>query len=251
MASSRSSNRTILGVDFFQGTVGQAVNRMKDGGLLVVPAAPALKDIDTREGYRRALLNADLVLADSAFMVLIWNRLQNDSITRISGLEYLHALLQQPEMRRSGDCVWVMPDPESAERNWAWLKEQGIFIPRDHLYVAPLYGEVICDEALLGMLERLKPKNVIVTIGGGTQERLGYYLKTRLSYLPAIHCIGAAIAFLSGAQVRIPMWADRMYLGWLFRSLSEPGRYIPRYWGARKLLGLMRRYRERLPISSV
>jgi UDP-N-acetyl-D-mannosaminuronic acid transferase (WecB/TagA/CpsF family) len=65
--------------------------------------------------------------------------------------------------------------------------------------------------------------------------------------VPAIHCIGAAIAFLSGDQVQIPMWADKFYMGWLFRSISEPKRYVPRYWDARKLLRLMMRYRDQLP----
>jgi UDP-N-acetyl-D-mannosaminuronic acid transferase (WecB/TagA/CpsF family) len=88
---------------------------------------------------------------------------------------------------------------------------------------------------------------VIVTIGGGNQERLGLYLKRHLAYRPAIHCIGAAIAFLSGDQVHIPVWADRFYLGWLYRCLSEPKRYVPRYWNARKLLTLMLRYRSELP----
>ena len=62
---------TILGVRFFNGTVEDAVERMDRGGLLVVPAAPALKDIDRNPGYREALLNADLCITDSAFMVLI------------------------------------------------------------------------------------------------------------------------------------------------------------------------------------
>jgi UDP-N-acetyl-D-mannosaminuronic acid transferase (WecB/TagA/CpsF family) len=110
-----------------------------------------------------------------------------------------------------------------------------------------MYGKEIEDVRLLDMLERLRPQHVIVTVGGGTQERLGLYLKRRQTYRPAIHCIGAAIAFLSGDQVKIPMWADKIYLGWLFRSVSEPARYVPRYWGARKLLALMRRSRERLP----
>jgi hypothetical protein len=36
----------ILGIDFFQGTAAEAVDRMgAEGGLLVVPAAPALKDM--------------------------------------------------------------------------------------------------------------------------------------------------------------------------------------------------------------
>ena len=103
------------------------------------------------------------------------------------------------------------------------------------------------DPALLDRLDLLRPQHVIATIGGGTQERLGLYLKRNLSYLPAIHCIGAAIAFLSGDQVYIPVWADKLYLGWLFRSVAEPRRYIPRYWAARKLFMLMIRYRDDLP----
>ena len=55
-----------------------------------------------------------------------------------------------------------------------------------------------------------------------TQERLGLYLKQRLSYRPAIHCIGAAIGFLSGDQVYIPVWADALGMGWLYRTLADP-----------------------------
>ena len=54
-------------------------------GLLVVPAAPALKDLGTKASYREALVNADLAITDSAYMVMVWNRLQHDSIRRLSG----------------------------------------------------------------------------------------------------------------------------------------------------------------------
>jgi UDP-N-acetyl-D-mannosaminuronic acid transferase (WecB/TagA/CpsF family) len=248
-------HRTILGIDFFQGTARQAVERMKSGGLLVVPAAPALKDMETNAGYREALLEADMALTDSAFMVIVWNRLQGDSIRRLSGLEYLRELLVQPEVREPGNCVWIMASPASTEKNLAWLKGQGIAVPGECVYSAPIYGtgseDQIADAALLSLLERVKPQHIVVTLGGGTQERLGLYLKRNLSYRPAIHCIGAAIAFLSGDQVRIPVWADKYYLGWLFRSISEPKRYGPRYWEARKLFILLRRYRERLPAAPV
>lgn len=90
-------------------------------------------------------------------------------------------------------------------------------------------------------------ERVTSTVGGGTQERLGLYLKSHLTYLPAIHCIGAAIAFLSGDQVHMPEWADRFYLGWLFRCLSSPQRYVPRYWSAMQFVPLLWRYRSRLP----
>lgn len=238
---------TILGVRFFNGTVEDAVERMEQGGLLVVPAAPALKDIDRNAGYREALLNADLCITDSAFMVLIWNRISKQKIHRLSGLKYLRELLLREDAHRPGNVVWIMAGPSSAQKNLEWLREQGIEVPQDCVYLAPMYGSEIEDPALLAMLEKLQPQHVVVTVGGGTQERLGLYIKQRLSYRPAIHCIGAAIAFLSGDQVGIPVWADKLYLGWLFRTIADPKRFGPRYWEARKLLNLMVRYRDRLP----
>jgi UDP-N-acetyl-D-mannosaminuronic acid transferase (WecB/TagA/CpsF family) len=182
-------------------------------------------------------------------MVMVWNWLQHDSIRRLSGLEYLCELLKQPEVRQSGNVLWIMASAQSAERNLAWLGEQGIGVPEGYVYLAPMYSEQeIYDPELLERIERIRPKHIILTLGGGTQERVGLYLKRNLNYRPSIHCIGAAIAFLSGDQVRIPMWADRSYLGWLYRSISEPRRYMPRYWNARKLLYLLIRYRERLPV---
>jgi UDP-N-acetyl-D-mannosaminuronic acid transferase (WecB/TagA/CpsF family) len=249
MLNTLATTHRILGIDFFDGSAKEAIEIMRtNGGLLVVPAAPALKDLDQSRDYRESLLNADLAITDSAFMVLIWNRLQSVPIKRLSGLEYLRELLLEPDVRQPGNTLWIMASPVSAKRNLDWLAGQGITIPDDHIYMAPMYGSApIDDPALIECLDRLRPQHVIITIGGGTQERLGLYLKRKLSYRPAIHCIGAAIAFLSGDQVHIPVWADKYYLGWLLRSLAEPKRYIPRYWDARKLLALMLRHRSRLP----
>lgn len=246
-SSQAGSFERILGIPFFTGTATAAINRLRSGGLLVVPAAPALKDLDRNPGYREALLNADLVIPDSAFMVMIWNRIGSHRLRRLSGLEYLVELLREESVRQPGNTLWIMAGPESAQRNLAWLAEQGMAVSAAMSYLAPHYGAEIDDPDLLKRMHTLRPAHVIVTIGGGNQERLGFYLKRNLDYLPAIHCIGAAIAFLSGDQVRIPMWADRAYLGWLFRSFSHPTRFFPRYWEARKLLSLMRRHGSELP----
>ncbi|HEX3941489.1 MAG TPA: WecB/TagA/CpsF family glycosyltransferase, partial [Acidobacteriaceae bacterium] len=242
--------RSILGIKFFVGDATQAVNRMKEGGLLVVPAAPALKNLPHDLAYRNALLEADLVIADSAFMVLIWNYLQKDSIRRVSGLEYLTALLKHPSLHDPHESFWIMPSEDSAHVNCQWLQEQGIALSPEDMYVAPLYGKAIQDPALLERIHGRRPRHIVVAIGGGTQERLGLYLRQELDYSPSIHCVGAAIAFLSGDQVHIPVWADRMYLGWLFRCLSNPRQYLPRYWDARKLLALMVRHGSSLPGSA-
>lgn len=244
------TERQILGLRFYAGDVDGAIDRISHGGLLVVPAAPALKDIVSNPHYREALVNADLAITDSALMVMIWNILQRDSIQRLSGLKYLQQLLLRADVREPGKTLWVMAGATSARNNLGWLAEQGIVVPTECVYEAPMYGKEIDDPVLIDRLKSLRVSHVVITIGGGTQERLGLYLKRNLDYLPAIHCIGAAIAFLSGDQVKIPGWADRFYLGWLFRCLSAPGRYVPRYWSALNLIPLMWRYRDQLPPGS-
>lgn len=245
-----SEFRQILGIQFFVGGVQRAIELLKPGGLLVVPAAPALKNLPDDHGYREALLEADLAIADSALMVMVWNLLQKDNIHRLSGLKYLRELLSRSDVRDAGGSFWIMPTPASSDRNLSWLRHQGIEVSMKDVYLAPMYGATIEDEALLTQIRRRQPRHVIIALGGGTQERLGLYLKRNLAPMPSIHCIGAAIAFLSGDQVKIPTWADRCYCGWLFRCLSEPRRYVPRYWSATKLIGLMIRYREGLPLSA-
>ena len=237
----------ILGVDFFCGTARQTIDRMKQGGLLVVPAAPALKDLPDNSDYRDALLNADLAITDSAFMVLIWNFMSRNRIPRVSGLEYLKELLLEEDIREPGSTLWIMASPKSARINLDWLRSEGIEIRDQDIYMAPFYDREIVDEPLLEKMRMHRYKHVIVTVGGGTQERLGLYMKRKLEYLPGIHCIGAAIAFLSGDQVTIPTWADKSGLGWLLRCVSKPRAYVPRYWSARKLIWLMLKYKSELP----
>ena len=242
-----ASFRKILGVDFFAGTGEQAVARMKSGGLLVVPAAPALKNLSTDSGYREALLAADLCITDSSFMVLIWNSLEHDDIHRLSGLRYLRSLLREPEVRAPGNTFWIMANATSASRNHAWLDSEGVLIPKEYIYIAPMYGKTVIDPELIERLIELRPHDIIIAIGGGVQERLGHHLKQMLDYHPAIHCLGAAIGFLSGDQAAIPVWVDDHGMGWLSRCYFDPWTFVPRYLRATMLLPLMLRYRSELP----
>ncbi len=241
-------SRTILGIRFFTGMPAEAVRIGLRGGLVVVPAAPVLVSLESDAQYRDSVLNADLVITDSGLMVLVWRMLTGERLPRVSGLEYLKLLLDDPVAREPGAILWIMPSEEARNRNVAWLKGQGYPTTNEDCYLAPLYesGE-FTDSGLLEWIRNRRPKHIIVCVGGGVQEKLGLYLKRQLDYRPGIHCIGAAIGFITGDQVRIPMWADFLYLGWLFRCFSAPRRFIPRYWGARKLVGIMRKYRDRMP----
>lgn len=238
----------ILGLEFFDGTVLQAVGRGLEGGLVVVPSAPVLVEIDRNPEQRQALLNADMAIADSGLMTLLWRVLRRGQVTRISGLEYLKNLLMEFRNLEAGSIAWVMPNSKARDTNLKWLKTIGINHSIADCYIAPQYSEAkIADSELLEWIKLRQPRHIVLALGGGTQERLGYYLIKRLGYRPGIHCIGAAIGFLSGDQVRIPMWADYVYLGWLIRCLSSPSRYVPRYWKAFRLVVMLVRYQDRLP----
>ena len=112
-------------------------------------------------------------------------------------------------------------------RQWKIIRlkeELDIEIEENSVYYAPIYDKNGCikDEKLLSRIESFSYDYVFIQLGGGTQERLGLYLNEELSYKPSILCTGAAIAFLSGQQIRIPKWADKFYLGWLLSCVSNP-----------------------------
>ena len=241
------TTETILGVHFFNGTVDEAVEAMSaNGGLLVVPAAPALVKLQSDEGYRRALVSADMAIADSGAMVLLWKILTRRRIERISGLKFLKHLIARLSSQANERVLWIVPSERAHEKTIQWLRHMNLTGTAD-FYVAPRYGAEVRDEALVAKIDSHPPAHIVVGIGGGVQEKLGLYLKENLRARPAIHCIGAALAFLTGDQPPIPMWADRFYLGWLLRLLRQPRIFAPRYLSAFKLPALIFRYRENLP----
>ena len=238
---------TILGVRFFNGTVDEAVVTMsRDGGLLVVPAAPALVKLQSDEGYRRALVSADMAIADSGAMVLLWKIFTGRHVERISGLKFLKHLVARLATRPTDRVVWIVPSEAAHEKTINWLRRVNLTGTAD-FYVAPHYSTEVRDDVLVAKIDAHPPAHVVVGIGGGTQEKLGLYLRENLRARPAIHCIGAALGFLTGDQPPIPMWADTFYLGWLLRLLRQPRIFGPRYLGAFRLPALIFRYKAALP----
>ena len=239
---------TILGVRFFNGHVDLAVDFISEhGGLVVAPAAPALVKLRADEGYRAALTSADLAIADSGFMVLLWQIFRGEKLERISGLKYLKRLVLRLVTKPDERVLWILPSESARAKTMEWLCASGLREATDDCYIAPRYAAIIEDRRLLDKIDMQKPRHIVVGIGGGVQEKLGFYLRENLSYRPAIHCIGAALGFLTGDQPPIPMWADRFYLGWLLRLLRQPHVFGPRYLSAFKLPGLILRHGRHLP----
>jgi len=238
----------ILGVRFFNGSAADAVEHIsRHGGLVVAPAAPSMVNLKYDEDYRQALAAADLAIADSGWMVLLWKLITGQRVTRISGLEFVKRLLEHETVRRRDSTMWVLPSETARDKTIQFLERAAIPFLSKNCYVAPHYQRSLKDETLLALARTLHPAHIVIAIGGGNQDKLGRYLKENLDHRPAIHCIGAALGFLTGDQVAIPEWADRFYLGWLVRMLAQPRIFIPRLWAVRELPWMMLRYRDNLP----
>ena len=246
----------ILGVRFFDGSPAQAVAALQhSGGYVVVPAAPGMVKLRSDPRFRAALTHADLAIADSGLMVLAWRWLHGRRIRRISGLAYPFMAdrlsganpAMRFLMRAPGKTLWVLPTQAAVDTTAGWLRRAAFPVASEDFYVAPFYENEVRDDALVRLLEERHRANIVIAIGGGPQEKLGLFLRENLNYRPAIHCIGAALGFLTGDQVAIPSWADRFYLGWLFRLWAQPRVFVPRLWSALSLPALVFKYGDKLP----
>ncbi|PYK71389.1 MAG: hypothetical protein DME44_08080 [Verrucomicrobia bacterium] len=278
------ATKRMLGIDFFVGTAAEAVAHVsKNGGLVVAPAAPSFIALQDDPDYRGAIADADLAIADGGWAVLFWRLLRHEKLNRVSGLALFKALLETADARTPRNLFFILPSEKAKTKTLAFARTSAYPITAGDCYVAPHYsaGQTllpaepikadkrerlpyifdfpssishlatlspgIADPNLVSIIEQRKPKHIIIGVGGGMQDKLGSYLKHQLSYRPGIYCIGAAPGFVTGDQIVIPMWADRFFVGWIFRLFAQPRTLLPRFWSTRRLPGLILRYGRELP----
>lgn len=238
----------VLGIDFFNGDPADLVQQVSaHGGLVLMPASPALLKLKYDAEYRRVLAEADYVLADSALLARVWWWSKRRRLRHTSGLAYLRRLVDSAEFRNQPNTFWVVASEEAKQKTIVRLQHDEILASPDRIYVAPSNSAGEMDHTLLLRLEELKPKHVIVALGSGIQEKLGLYLRTYLLYRPAVHCVGAALGFMTGSEAAMPAWADQHQLGWLARLASQPRMTLPRAGIAIALCLMLLKYGAEMP----
>jgi len=225
-------------IKFMEGDFKDIKFLLDKGGLLVLPAAPALANIHVDKNYHKALKHANIALFDSGFFCLLLLIFKRIRVKKYSGLKFLSQLLDSFK-NCSNQIMMINPSYKEQSLNKRYLKLKKL---NNILhYVAPFYNKTnVKDLKLLKIINKNKPKYIIINLGGGVQELLGNYLKSNLDYKSSIICSGAAIAFLTGQQAKIPMILDRIYLGWLVRIIHKPSVFLPRYIKAFKLIYLIK-----------
>ena len=226
-------------VTFYCGKYESIIDKLRNGGLMVVPSGPGLATIGKDLEYTEAVKNADFAIPDSGYMVLLLRLFKGIKINKFSGYDFLIHFLK--EKFKKNNLFLIDPNIEESKLNNDYLNEIGIPIQKSYQYVAPMYSDKkIEDKALLEILNDLKEKPiyVMINLGSGVQEPLGYYLKQNLKFSTSIICTGAAISFLTGSQAKISPFIDKLGLGWFWRCIRNPKVFIPRYLKAFKLFFL-------------
>ncbi len=83
---------------------------------------------------------------------------------------------------------------------------------------------------ILFLVKKVKPKYLFLAVGFPQQEKLAFFLSSKLNFDVSVFCVGAAIDFLTGKKKRAPLIFRYFHLEWFFRILQEPKRLIPRYF---------------------
>ena len=223
------------GIKFNNLTFDEINNKLHNkSNLLVAPAASALSQIDINKEYHQSLKEADIVILDSGFFCILLRIFKGLSVNRLSGYLFLKKFLSL-NFKKKIKFFLVEPSKKDLIINKSYLNKKKI--NNITSYVAPKYNtEKFKDFKLLKKIRQKKPRFIIVNIGGGVQEKLGLYIKKNIKFKCSIICTGAAIAFLTKRQAPINNFIDRLYLGWLIRTLFDPTKFFMRNLSSLKLV---------------
>jgi UDP-N-acetyl-D-mannosaminuronic acid transferase (WecB/TagA/CpsF family) len=257
--------QSFLGITFWNDSVSLLLETAdREGGLFTVPSAPSLAMMTSDAFLAKAYQSSDFAVVDGGYVALVLRFVFGKSVNRISGLQLLQKLFAPDfthavpmEQRR---ILWVVPNGQEKDAIRNYLLGAGFDLNQQDFYEAPFYrkDEDFQDGKLHQKVRTVNPHWIILCIGGGRQEKLGMLLRDAFNVRasrPVILCTGGAISFLSGTQANIPTWADRLYLGWFLRILTNPklfgARYLEAAWRFPKLIWMCRRslFEQREPPS--
>ncbi len=223
-------------IKFFDYSFKYLINNLSSsGGYIVAPAASSLCEIYKKKIYHKSLINSDFAIFDSGFFCILLRIFRNTKVRKLSGYLFLKLLLEKKNIKNKKFYL-INPNIIEQKKNINLLRINGIFNQKS--YCAPIYSlSNYKDFKIIKEINLYSPDFVIINLGGGIQEPLGFFIKQNLKKKKtAIVCTGAAISFLTKVQAPINVFYDKFYLGWLIRLIHKPRSYFPRVIVSFKLL---------------
>ena len=198
----------------------------KKRGYLVAPAASSLSQIKDDKKHLLALQKSTVAIFDSGFFCFILFFLRGIIVKKYSGFLFLKNFVSFDLVKKE-KLLSIDPSERDSLLNKNFLKINKF--TKFKSYVAPIYNSKnVKDLKLIQLINLYKPKYILLNIGGGTQEKLAFFINQNTKNNQIIFCLGAAIGFCTGQQAPINIFFDKIFSGWLIRVLYNPFIFIPR-----------------------
>ena len=214
------------GIKFYNYNFDKLMSIINEGGYLVAPAASALTNISSNKIYYEALVKSDVAIFDSGFFCILLRIFKRKKVKKFSGYLFLKNFLN---LNFNNEIKFFSIDPNLEEIKSNISKNNSKNIKNIKNYIAPQYDKKkIIDLNLLEEIKKYQPKYIIINLAGGVQEPLALYIKSNINYKVSMLCTGAAIGFLTKRQAPINDFVDKLYLGWLVRTIHNPTMFFIR-----------------------
>lgn len=178
--------------------------------------------------FRKAYNEAEFISADGAPVVVLARR-QGARLQRTTGADLVLPVCREA-VRRQVPIALFGSSEEVLTKCRLDLEKRFPGIDIAHIESPPFGFDPTSPEAR-GAAERISASGariVFVALGAPKQE---LFAAEMAQHFPALGfvCIGAALDFIAGAQVRAPMIFQRFGMEWLWRLGTNPTRLAHRY----------------------
>lgn len=235
MRTERNSKVSLFGFRFDKITLRQAVQRVLeladgdiDGHYVVTPNLDHAVVLHQRPELSPIYDEASLVLADGQSIVWASNWFRRPLPERVTGSDLVPAVFDSA--RRPLRVFLLGAGPGIAK-----LAAQRIEARYPQIHIAgvhsPPFGFETSaqeNETAVKLVANVRPDLLVVGLGAPKQEVWTFRERHRLG-ARVILCVGATIDFLASERSRAPEWCQRYGLEWVYRTLEEPRRLVPRY----------------------
>lgn len=186
-------------------------------------------------GFRQAYHAQDLVVADGNPIVWL-SRLARQPVELLPGSDLVVPLAQWA--KAAGIDVALVGSTDDSLRQAADALQSAVPGLQIVCRVAPPFGfdpTGAGADAILTQVAQSGAGLCFVALGAPKQE---LFAARGRDVAPGVGfaSIGAGLDFLSGTQVRAPLWVRRLALEWLWRLLQQPGRMVGRYLACFRIL---------------
>ncbi len=178
--------------------------------------------------FRAAYQRQDLVVADGNPIVWL-ARLARQPVTLMPGSDLVVPLAHWAA--GAGQTVALVGSTDESLRRAAEALRQAVPGLVVACSIAPPFGfdpEGPQADAILRDVAQSGARLCFIALGAPKQELFAARGRVTAPQV-GFASIGAGLDFLSGSQVRAPLWVRKLALEWLWRLLSQPRRMITRY----------------------